>query len=46
MRPYFETAIGRLMKFDDASHTSGTSPTSGSSRNSTPWTVSFEVKCA
>ena len=37
-------ATGRERKSLEASQTSGTSPTSGSAGNWTPWMVSFEVK--
>jgi hypothetical protein len=35
--------MGRERKSEEASQISGTSPVDGTSKNSTPWMVSFEV---
>ena len=45
MIPNFDTASGSLAIDELKSATSGMSPVSGISRNSTPWIVSFAVMC-
>ena len=41
INPYFETSIGRDIKFEDMSQTNGTPFVSGTNPNSTPSTVSL-----
>ena len=45
MRPYFEMSIGRQKMSDEASLTSGASPTSGSACHWVPSIVLFDVMC-